>query len=92
MASGPNRLCYLLEPLPSFALSKMRLCGVKVWESISGAPVCGRPNLTQGENRRPWSPNVARKEEPRNGHLDDPQRRETLRTAAELLQPRRNTQ
>src|SRR6266481_3165898 len=49
MASRPNRLCYLLEPLPSPASSKMSLCGVKVWESISGAPVCGRPTCRKGK-------------------------------------------
>jgi hypothetical protein len=49
MASRPNRSCYLLEPLPSLASSKMSLCGVKVWESISSAPVCGRPTCRKGK-------------------------------------------
>ena len=49
MASRPNRLCYLLEPLPSLASSKMSRCGVKVWESISSAPVCGRPTCRKGK-------------------------------------------
>jgi hypothetical protein len=87
MASRPNRLCYLLEPLPSLASSKMRRCGVKVWESISGAPVCGRPTCRKGKIDVHGVRTLHAKRNRGMATSHDPQRRETVRRPAERLSP-----
>ena len=69
MASRPNRLCYLLEPLPSLASSKMSLCGPRYGNPYLALPSAVVQPAARGKSTYMESERCKRKEEPRNGHF-----------------------